>query len=131
MAVVGQSQSCGAAMQELADKPCDVSLPSSVEMLRMIAESGNGAGRTARPTPLLFGMEESSESFLRAVQRGACGYVLNDASSSEVVAAIRAVASGEAVCPPKLCKRLFEHASRKASPQPVKVQRGPAEAGLT
>ena len=73
LAVVGQSQSCAAAIEELADKPCDVSLPSSVEMLRMISESGNGSGRTARPTPLLFGMEESSESFLRAVQRGACG----------------------------------------------------------
>jgi len=35
--------------------------------------------------------------------------------------AIRAVASGEAVCPPKLCKRLFEHVSKNASPQMEKV----------
>jgi len=130
LAVVGQSQSCAAAIQELADKPCDVLLLSSVEMLRRIAESGNGAGRTARPRPLLFGMEENPESFLRAVERGACGYLLSDASSSEVVAAIRAVASGEAVCPPKLCKRLFEHLSRNASPL-AEVERGPAQAGLT
>jgi DNA-binding NarL/FixJ family response regulator len=75
-------------------------------------------------------MEENPESFLRAVERGACGYLLSDASSSEVVAAIRAVASGEAVCPPKLCKRLFEHLSRNASPL-AEVERGPAQAGLT
>jgi len=75
-------------------------------------------------------MEENPESFLRAVERGACGYLLSDASSSEVVAAIRAVASGEAVCPPKLCKRLFEHLSRNASPL-AEVERGPAQAALT
>ena len=130
LAVVGQGQSCAAAIEELADKRCDVLLLSSVEMLGMIAESEDEAGPAPRPTPLLFGMEESPESFLRAVELGACGYLLNDASSSEVVAAIRAVASGEAVCPPKLCKRLFEHLSRKASPPGEKV-RGPAQAGLT
>ena len=73
LAVVGQSQSCGAAMQELADKPCDVSLPSSVEHAPDDRGERERSGPTARPTPLLFGMEESSESFLRAVQRGACG----------------------------------------------------------
>src|SRR5215831_3647392 len=76
------------------------------------SERTKGAEPTARPKPLLFGMEENPISFLEAVRLGACGYLLNDASSSEVVAAIRAVAGGDAVCPPRLCTRLFEHASR-------------------
>ena len=53
------------------------------------------------------------------------------AKSSKVVAAIRAVASGEAVCPPRLAKRLFEHVSGNASPLAENTLHGPAEAGLT
>lgn len=120
--VAGENQDCAAAVRELADKPCDVLLLSSVGMLRTITERANGAESTAGPKPLLFGMEENPDSFLEAVRLGACGYLLNDASSSEVVAAIRAVARGEAVCPLRLCKRLFEHVSRNASP---------GDAGLT
>jgi DNA-binding NarL/FixJ family response regulator len=125
LTVVGENQDSDAAMEDLAEKPCDVLLLSSVAMLRTIAEGGNGAEPKATPRPLLFGMDENADTFLRAVRLGACGYLLNDASSSEVVAAIRAVASGEAVCPPKLCKRLFEHVSAE------KTLRGAADAGLT
>ena len=129
--VVGENQDCAAAVGELANKPCDVLLLGSVGMLRTITERGNGAESTAGPKPLLFGMEENPDSFFEAVRLGACGYLLNDASSSEVVAAIRAVARGEAVCPLRLCKRLFEHVSRNASPLAEKILHGPADAGLT
>lgn len=57
---------------------------------------------------LMFGMECDEEEFLIAVEQGVCGYILKNASASEV-AAIRAVASGDAVCPPKLCRVLFNH----------------------
>lgn len=49
---------------------------------------------------LLFGMDEDPGTFLRAVQLGVRGYVLKDASAAEIVAAVRAVARGEASCPP-------------------------------
>ena len=117
--VLGENQDCTASVKELADKPCDVLLLSSVGMLRTIADRGNGAESTARPKPLLFGMAENPDSFLGAVRLGACGYLLNDASS-EVVAAIRAVASGEAVCPLTLssgslstCRGTLRHWPRK------------------
>jgi len=49
LAVVGQSQSCAAAIEELADKACDVLLLSSVEMLGMIAVNGRAnAARNPR-----------------------------------------------------------------------------------
>ena len=62
---------------------------------------------------LLIGMEEEEELFLRAVRAGIAGYVLKEASATDVVAAVRSVASGEAVCPPKLCLPLFHYVARQ------------------
>lgn len=58
---------------------------------------------------LLIGMESDSSTFLRAVRAGVLGYLLKDASSTDVAAAVRSVARNEAVCPPSLCRVLFEH----------------------
>src|SRR6476620_5645201 len=58
---------------------------------------------------LLIGMESDSSTFLRAVRAGVLGYLLKDASSMDVAAAVRSVARNEAVCPPSLCRVLFEH----------------------
>src|SRR5580765_2576548 len=63
---------------------------------------------------LLIGMESDPSTFLRAVRAGVLGYVLKDASSVDVAAAVRSVAKNEAVCPPTLCRVLFEHV---AAPQ--------------
>jgi len=49
---------------------------------------------------VLMGMENDNRQFLEAVKRGVIGYVLRDASASDVVAAVRAVAQSAAVCPP-------------------------------
>jgi len=52
-------------------------------------------------------MDVDEGTFLRAVREGVVGYVLKDASATEVTATIRAVAAGEAVCPPALSMTLF------------------------
>lgn len=57
---------------------------------------------------VMIGMEPDREIFLRSVRDGAVGYVLKEASSAEVAAAVRAVANDQAVCPPDLCLTLFE-----------------------
>lgn len=67
---------------------------------------------------LMFGMDCDPEKFLIAVQHGAAGYILKDASAAEVCSAIRSVAHGEAVCPPPLCNVLFDHIARSATWQP-------------
>jgi len=67
---------------------------------------------------VLFGMDSDREKFLLAVSRGVVGYLLKDASTRELADAIRAVARGEAVCPPTLCHVLFESVSRAGSWQP-------------
>lgn len=58
---------------------------------------------------ILIGMEDDPETFLKAIHLGTCGYVLKEASALEIVAAIRRVGRGEAVCPPNLCMVLIEY----------------------
>jgi two-component system, NarL family, nitrate/nitrite response regulator NarL len=63
---------------------------------------------------VLVGMEEDPEAFLQAVRSGVSGYLLGDASAEQTLAAIRNVAQGEAVCPPRLCRHLFQFVAREA-----------------
>jgi DNA-binding NarL/FixJ family response regulator len=56
---------------------------------------------------VMVGMEPKEGLFLSAVMAGISGYLLNEASAPEVIAAIRAVSQGAAVCPPQLCRALF------------------------
>lgn len=67
---------------------------------------------------LMFGMDADPEKFLIAVHHGVTGYVLKDASAAEVGNAIHAVAQGEAVCPPNLCRALFDHVASSGAWQP-------------
>jgi len=62
--------------------------------------------------PVMVGMEEDEATFLQAVSEGVLGYVLKNASAAEIVRVIRAVASGEAVCPPQFSLALFQCAAR-------------------
>jgi DNA-binding NarL/FixJ family response regulator len=64
-------------------------------------------------------MDDSEAAFLQAVRAGASGYLLKNASASEVLTAIRAVSQGQAVCPPTLCAALFKIAARPQSPVPA------------
>ena len=67
------------------------------------------------PKALLIGMKDDSDQFLVAVRGGATGYLLDDASTADVVRAVRATFRGEAVCSPKLCASLFQTLSQTAA----------------
>lgn len=56
---------------------------------------------------IMIGMDGDEETFLHAVRQGAVGYVLKDASASEVATAVRAVINNEAFCPQSLLLHLF------------------------
>lgn len=58
---------------------------------------------------LLIAMENDEKHFLTAIRSGARGYVLQEASAIDVVNAVRAVAQGDAVCPPHFVKVLFDY----------------------
>src|ERR1700675_1964675 len=57
---------------------------------------------------ILSGMDEDADIFLQAVRLGINGFLLKCVSAVELVDAVRAVAQGEAICPPKFCKVLFQ-----------------------
>jgi len=58
---------------------------------------------------VLIGMEPDQEVFLALVRAGVSGYVLKDASASEIAAAVFATDRGEAVCPAEMTALLFSY----------------------
>jgi DNA-binding NarL/FixJ family response regulator len=81
--------------------------------IRLICQPPKPAQGSA-PKIVLFGMNEDRELFLKAVHTGVSAYLLKDASAADVIAAIRRVARGEAVCPPRLCLALFQHVFKQS-----------------
>lgn len=67
---------------------------------------------------VLLGVRGDREGFLESVRAGAKGILLEDASATDVTAAIRTVARGQAVCPPKLCGYLFDVVASQFSSLP-------------
>ena len=96
------------------DKRCDVLIVDSSEIKRLqgniaVETNGENACKT-----ILIGMGSDEDQFIAAIRSGATGYLLQDASSSDVVAAVRAVFRGEAVCPSQLCSTLFRFVVQRA-----------------
>jgi two-component system nitrate/nitrite response regulator NarL len=119
LAVVGAARLCREAIEEISSTRPDVLLlnPPALAMPDL-----NDLPRIRRRAPQLrvvaFGMEESEEAFLAAVRAGVVGYVLKDAYSADVVAAVRLAAQGEAVCPPRFCLCLFAHFAKQPTGTP-------------
>lgn len=76
--------------------------------------------RAAAPTVriLLIGMAKDEREFLQCVRAGINGYLLRDASASEVLQGVQAVSAGEAVCPGTLCAALFRYFESDAAGLP-------------
>ena len=112
--VVGAAAFSPDVVSQIRSAAPDVLLSDSAAValsdLRLVSEV-----RAAIPgmKVVMVGMDADRETFLRAVRDGIAGYVLKEASAMEVAAAVRAVASGEAVCPPSLCLALFERVANQ------------------
>jgi DNA-binding NarL/FixJ family response regulator len=126
--VVGVSRLSDSVKDEILSSPCDVVLTDCFDntarstFLRDVLDHGSGIKL------LLFAMNEDPEVFFSAVFLGICGYLLKDASATEIVAAVRAAVRGEATCPPNLCMALIQHLSKKRAekfepPHPRDVDR--------
>jgi len=59
---------------------------------------------------------ESDRDILRAIEAGACGYLLKDASPSELAGAVRAAARGETVLAPSVASTLIRQVRSPAPP---------------
>jgi len=67
---------------------------------------------------LLIGATKEDGEFLQCVRAGISGYLWRDASADDVLAGIRAVQAGEAVCPGELCNVLFRYFERETPELP-------------
>jgi DNA-binding NarL/FixJ family response regulator len=112
LCVVGESRYSETAREHIAASQCDVLLLDSSAATLATTLIGELNENAPEIKIVLFGMDEAIDDFLRAVRRGVSGYMLKEASSAEIIAAIRGVAQGEAICPPRLCMALFQFVSQ-------------------
>ena len=78
---------------------------------------------------VLIDMDCDPEMFLGCVRAGAVGYLVKEASATDIISSIKSVASGKAACSPELCMVLFQTVSQQWTSQPS--ARIKAEFGLT
>jgi DNA-binding NarL/FixJ family response regulator len=118
--VVGQTSLAEEALRILLGSESDVLVGDSFLPGGALSILSANAGTTSNCKVLLVGMESDEEQFLATVRSGVAGYLLRDASASDVVNAVRAVFRGEAVCPPQLCSALFRFVARTAQDLPLR-----------
>jgi two-component system nitrate/nitrite response regulator NarL len=119
--VVGQGYSTEAI--DALDSQCDIVVLDDLHMVSLLGSRLLGRQKaTGTLGVMLIGMDEDEQQFLKAVRSGVSGYLLNDASASDVAAAIRALARGEAVCPPRLCLALFRLVARPVREKPTQTR---------
>lgn len=112
----------------------DTLLKEEVDIL-LLASLGNRSEdlvairriRTMAPNVriLLIGVTGEEMEFLQCVRAGVAGYLPRDAATEDVVAGVRAIQAGEAVCPGELCATLFRYFEREANSFPsARMHRG-------
>jgi DNA-binding NarL/FixJ family response regulator len=117
--VVGQSGHAEATASQVLHSQCDVLVIDSLRTAWLPANIALESGEHASFRAVVIAMDSDEAQFLAAVRSGVTGYLLQDASASEVVAAVRAVSRGEAVCPPQHCSMLFRFVAQIARETPV------------
>jgi DNA-binding NarL/FixJ family response regulator len=116
--VVGVSRVTPAAREEIAASHCEIVLTDCLTSCRDTGIVSELFEHIPQIEVILFGMDEDPDFFLRCAFLGVSGYVLKDASTAEIISAVRGVAQGEAACPPKLCMTLIQHLSREYKQRP-------------
>lgn len=117
--VVGQSGQAEATQRDVLGTQSQVLVTDSFLTAWLRANLALQNGGEANLRAVLIGMELDEEQFLAAARSGVTGYLLKDASASDVIAAVRAVFRGEAVCPPELCSALFRVVVQTARDMPA------------
>jgi len=92
----------------------DLHMPelNGIEATRRVVESSPHVG------VLVLTMVEDDDAVFAAMRAGARGYLLKGSNQAEIVHAIRAVGSGEAVFGPPIARRLIEYFSSSPSGPP-------------
>src|ERR1700752_2754942 len=95
ISVVGVAGNTEKIREQVEDSGCDIVLTdcapgSAISLVLCDLHKANSEFKI-----LLIGMDDDPGIFLHAVRLGVRGYVLKDASASEIIAAVRGVARGE------------------------------------
>jgi DNA-binding NarL/FixJ family response regulator len=111
MTVVGEAEDGREALERLAVTTADVVLMDvrmprldGVEATRVLIERDGAAG----PRVIVLTTFDLDEHVFPALRAGASGFLLKNTEPEELLAAIRAVASGDAVVAPSATRRLLE-----------------------
>ena len=129
LVVVGYDEPADATSYQVLESPFDVLLIDSFQTTWPAAKTARETGGQVAFKAILIGMEPDEELFMAAVRSGVMGYLLKDACASDLVAAVRAVYRGEAVCPPQLCSTLFRFVAHMVDEMPI--ERSAARPDLT
>jgi DNA-binding NarL/FixJ family response regulator len=116
--VVGQSGETALTLCDILDSKCNVLVIASFNEDWLPASFTIDTVGQLGFKVVMIGMDADEEQFLATVRAGVTGYLLKDASASDVLAAVRAVSRGEAVCPPQLCQALFRFVAQAAKETP-------------
>ncbi|TBW39625.1 response regulator transcription factor [Azotobacter chroococcum] len=121
--VVGEAESAAEALELLGRVPADLLL------LDIGLKNTNGLELTrslGRQHPdlkvLILSMYDNIEYVRTAIRAGACGYVLKDASSREIVAAIEAIAAGGSFYSSEIARKLAERTAEPHNLTPRECQ---------
>jgi DNA-binding NarL/FixJ family response regulator len=122
MTVVGEAEDGREALDQLAVTTADVVLMDvrmprldGVEATRVLIERDGAAG----PRVIVLTTFDLDEYVFPALRAGASGFLLKNAEPEELLAAIRAVASGDAIVAPTATRRLLEHVASTLPGAPV------------
>jgi DNA-binding NarL/FixJ family response regulator len=130
--VVSVSRATASAREEIAASHCEIVLMDCLTSGHHTDIVSELFERIPQIKVILFGMDEDPDLFLKCACLGVSGYMLKDASTAEIISAVRGVAQGEAACPPKLCMTLIQHLSREYRQRPkVSGRRDQARCLLT
>lgn len=115
MQVIGEANDGSAAVAAVAEHQPDVVL-MDLRMPIMDGDAATAAILAEHPDTkiLILTTFESDESILRAIEAGARGYLMKAAPAEELLAAIRAVARGEAALSPAIATMLVQRLHRPA-----------------
>ena len=114
--VVGQGAPANTRSAAVLESQCDILLLDSLHAAPESAELTDWEPLVGSVKTILIGMDADEKQFLAAVRAGIMGYLLKDASTSDVIAAVRTVSRGEVVCPSRLCSALFRFVAQAPEP---------------
>lgn len=130
LSVVGHCGYTACVEEQVASARCDVLLLDETARMNSGPDFVDKMLQAVRSLKIVFlGVENNEDEFLGAARSGVVGYLQREASANDIVAAIRAVARGEAVCPPHLTLLLLRYVNRLG--KSASIYRLRADLGLT